>query len=108
MRTRLLVAGNIDFARPPVLILMVFGVEKFFDLIYVCIELKPLLVHRLRDAICCNAGTFEPSPHSLDGVLRGSKDVDYLLGRVMLTVVGRIVIRAIIDEKSTHGSQSQP
>ena len=74
---------------------MVLGMEKFLDLIYVCIELKPLFVHGLRNATCFNTGAFEPSSDGLDGILRGSEDINHFFSRIVFTVIGRIVIRAM-------------
>lgn len=61
------------------------------------IELQPLLVDGLGDAIGGEAGLLEPAAQGVHGLCGGREDVVDLLGRVVLPVSGRAVVGAEED-----------
>jgi len=90
------IAGNVGLSSDGVFIDMVFGLEQLLDFTRLGIELKPLLVDRLRDPMASNASLLQPLSNSAGGLLMRSEDVRDLLGRVVLPILRRVVLRAAV------------
>lgn len=90
----LLITGNVGPAGASVLIDVVLCLEQALGLFSVGVELNPLLVGRLADAMSSDAGGLQPAANCVDSSLSGGKDLDDLLGCVVLAKAGRVVARA--------------
>ena len=88
-----LFACNVRFSTWSVFVVVVLGLEQALCLIGVGIELDPLLVCRLGDALCLNTSRYEPVTDGIDGFLSRSEELDDFLSRVVLAVLGRVMLR---------------
>jgi hypothetical protein len=80
-----------DHTRHFMLPRVLLSLQKVFSFVYLGIELDPLLVDRLGDAISINTAGFKPCANTLDGCVGGGEQFNYLVGGVVLTVFWRIV-----------------
>jgi hypothetical protein len=65
---------------------VVLGLEQPFRLGSAEVKLHPLLVDRLRDAVCLNASISQPGLDSINALLSWREQIVDLLGRVELSI----------------------
>jgi len=70
---------------------VVFGFQQTLHFMHLSIELDPLFINRLRDAMRGNPTWFEPCSDRLDSSLGRGKDVDNFLRCIVLAVLWRIM-----------------
>jgi hypothetical protein len=83
----------VGLARVLAVVDVVLGAQQALDLVGIGIKLNPLLVDGLRDAVGVNARRLQPVADRRNGVRRGGEELVDLLGGIVLSVVGGLVMR---------------
>ena len=81
-------------ARALIRVGVVFRAQQILDLVRVGVELQPLLVGRLRDAVASDAHALQPLADTVDALLRRREQVVDLLRGEVLTIPGGLGVRA--------------
>lgn len=89
----ILLAAKIGLARDIMVINVVLGAEKAFNLLSLAVELQPLLVGRLTHSMTGDSCRLQPVANSGYRLLCRGEQIVNLLGGVELPVIGRLVVR---------------